>query len=94
MEKMIVHPDPERMIEGLRDTGYEFTTAVSDLIDNSISADAETISINVDMDYDGNIVAELKCGYDWTLLPGGKEDVTADGDKITIVPLKLNPRPQ
>ena len=59
MEKMIVQPDPERMIEGLRDTGYEFTTAVSDLIDNSIAADAETISIHVEMDYGGSIIVSV-----------------------------------
>ena len=31
-------PNPGRTIEGLRDTGYNFETAVADLVDNSIAA--------------------------------------------------------
>lgn len=27
-------PDPRRMIEGLRDTGYQFNTAIADIVDN------------------------------------------------------------
>ena len=54
-EKIIVEPDPKRMIEGLRDTGYSFNTAVADLIDNSIAAEARNIKIWVRMDYVGNI---------------------------------------
>ena len=48
-------PDPERIIEGLRDTGYEFKTAIADLIDNSITANATTIKINVVLDMKNNI---------------------------------------
>lgn len=44
--KLIVPPDPRRMIEGLRDTGYNFNTAVADLVDNSIAAKATLIHIN------------------------------------------------
>lgn len=51
---MIVDPDPRRMIEGLRDTGYEFETAVADLIDNCIAAAATKISIRVSLDLRGN----------------------------------------
>ena len=40
-------PDPSRVMEGLRDTGYEFNTAVADIIDNSIAANAEHIRINI-----------------------------------------------
>lgn len=54
-EKLIVDPDPKRMIEGLRDTGYSFNTAVADLIDNSIAAEAKKIKIWVEMDYEGDI---------------------------------------
>ena len=43
-------PDPERVIEGLRDTGYDFNTAIADIIDNSIAADATKIDILIDMD--------------------------------------------
>ena len=54
-EPYILPPDPARMIEGLRDTGYEFNTAVADIIDNSIAADAGLIDIHIDMDFRGNI---------------------------------------
>ena len=42
-EGIVVEPDPKRMIEGLRDTGYSFNAPVADLIDNSIAADAKNI---------------------------------------------------
>jgi len=54
-ESVIVNPDPKRLIEGLRDTGYNFCTAVADLIDNSIAALATKVNIFIDMDYSGNI---------------------------------------
>ena len=38
--EIILPPDPERIVNGLRDTGYNFNTAVADIVDNSISADA------------------------------------------------------
>ena len=40
MQKITVPPDPRRLINGLRDTGYSFNVAVADLVDNSISANA------------------------------------------------------
>lgn len=43
-------PDPHRVIEGLRDTGYDFNTAIADIIDNSIAAKATKISIDIVMD--------------------------------------------
>ena len=43
-------PDPERVIEGLRDTGYDFNTAIADIVDNSISAEASIVNITVNMD--------------------------------------------
>ncbi len=42
-------PDPERVMEGLRDTGYNFNTAIADIIDNSIAADATKVDISVDL---------------------------------------------
>jgi len=62
-----VPPDPERIIEGLRDTGYEFNTSMADLIDNSIAAKARNIDVFVNMDYVGDIVvmvADDGCGMD------------------------------
>lgn len=42
-------PDPERIINGLRDTGYDFNTAIADIIDNSIAAEATKINILIDL---------------------------------------------
>ena len=54
-EEIEVLPDPKRLIEGLRDTGYEFNTAIADIVDNSIAADATIVDLKVDMDYRGNV---------------------------------------
>lgn len=54
-----VPPDPERIIEGLRDTGYEFNTAMADIIDNSIAARAGNIDVAVAMDFGGNILVSV-----------------------------------
>ena len=40
-------PDPERIVNGLRDTGYNFNTAIADIVDNSISAKATVVNIFV-----------------------------------------------
>jgi len=48
-------PDPERIVNGLRDTGYNFNTAVADIIDNSIAAHATSVNITIQMDPDMNV---------------------------------------
>lgn len=48
-------PDPARMIEGLRDTGYVFKTAVADVIDNSVAAEATEIDVELKMGFRGNL---------------------------------------
>src|SRR5947209_597277 len=66
-DKEILPPDPGRMIEGLRDTGYEFNTSVADIIDNSIAARASAVSVRIEMDYLGEIrvsVADNGTGMD------------------------------
>lgn len=55
MEEIELPPDPERMIEGLRDTGYEFDTAVADVVDNSIAANATKVELWLAADLRGNI---------------------------------------
>lgn len=55
MEEIELPPDPERMIEGLRDTGYEFDTAVADIVDNSIAANAAKVHLWLDTDLRGQI---------------------------------------
>ena len=60
-------PDPARTIEGLRDTGYTFETAVADLVDNSIAAAATTVDIRVMLDLQGRVrlmIADDGCGMD------------------------------
>lgn len=46
-----VTPSAARLTESLRDIGYDFSSAVADLIDNSISAGAERV--RVFMEFDG-----------------------------------------
>ncbi len=46
-------PDAERLVFGLRDTGYDFYTASADIIDNSIAAGATEIKIEVELMQDG-----------------------------------------
>jgi hypothetical protein len=59
VEKQLLPPNPSRLIEGLRDTGYEFNTALADIIDNSVDAGATTIAVRIDMDSDGDIVVSV-----------------------------------
>ena len=51
----IVIPEPSRLLEGLRDTGYDFNTAVADIVDNSIAANAENIAITAYITYSDGI---------------------------------------
>ncbi|MEP1963233.1 ATP-binding protein [Tateyamaria sp.] len=46
-------PDAPRLIHGLRDTGYDFNTAAADIVDNSISANASAISIEIVLTQEG-----------------------------------------
>jgi hypothetical protein len=39
-------PSPAALIESLRDIGYSIQTAVADVIDNSITAEAKNVSLN------------------------------------------------
>lgn len=45
-----VIPAARRLIGSLRDMGYEFSTAVADLVDNSIEAGATTVSIDIEFE--------------------------------------------
>lgn len=42
-----VIPSAQRLVRSLRDVGYEFATAIADLIDNSIEAKAKTVWVDV-----------------------------------------------
>jgi hypothetical protein len=61
-------PDPARVMEGLRDTGYDFNTAIADIIDNSIAAGATSVNILLEMDPSGEVfvyIADNGCGMDF-----------------------------
>jgi hypothetical protein len=53
-EPKIMEPSAARLVESLRDTGYTFTTAIADLVDNSVSAEADKIEIILDLDFGNN----------------------------------------
>lgn len=66
-EKHTLPPNPSRLIEGLRDTGYDFSTALADIVDNSVDAGAKRIDIAINLDADGDVsvsVADNGCGMD------------------------------
>jgi hypothetical protein len=46
-------PSARRLMESLRDIGYDLPAAVADLVDNSIDADAETICLDIGDDSQG-----------------------------------------
>lgn len=63
--------NPTRLIEGLRDTGYQFNTALADIVDNSIAADARHVDVAILMDLAGTIevhVADDGCGMSFDQL--------------------------
>jgi len=65
MTEIELPPDPARIIEGLRDTGYSFDTAMADLIDNSIEAGASRVDIEITTAMDGQpvvVISDDGCG--------------------------------
>jgi signal transduction histidine kinase len=42
-----IHPSASRLIGSLRDIGYDFNTAVADLVDNSVAAGATHVQIDL-----------------------------------------------
>ena len=66
-ESKILEPSAARLVESLRDTGYTFTTSVADIVDNSISAEADKIEIILDLDFGNNpflMIADNGIGMD------------------------------
>lgn len=49
-------PAAGRLISSLRDMGYEFATAVADLVDNSIEAGASVVRIDIEFEGEGSWV--------------------------------------
>lgn len=56
MNDLINEPDAQRLIFGLRDTGYNVRTAAADIIDNSIAAGADQINVEIVLQNDGRKV--------------------------------------
>src|SRR3954470_6775909 len=50
MKTYEIRPSASRLIGSLRDIGYDFATAVADLVDNSIAAGAGRIDIVTEFD--------------------------------------------
>lgn len=42
-DTIILDPEPSILIESLRDIGYSFESALADIIDNSITAEADDV---------------------------------------------------
>lgn len=47
MQKVQAAPVARGLIGGLRDLGYDFETAIADLVDNSLEADATEIDVDI-----------------------------------------------
>lgn len=62
IETLQVIPDPVSLIESMRAVGYTVEAAVADIVDNSLSADSQAISIKYDAS-DSPFVAILDDGY-------------------------------
>lgn len=48
IDKIIIPPPAKQLINGIRSMGYTFSTALADIIDNSITAGAKQIDVNFD----------------------------------------------
>lgn len=57
-----VEPNAAALIESLRDIGYTMSTAIADIIDNSLTAGAERVSIRVHADQEDAAIAIVDDG--------------------------------
>jgi hypothetical protein len=64
-----IAPSAARLTSSLRDIGYDFHTAVADLVDNSISAGATHVDITI----------EFESGASYVLIADNGEGMTANG---------------
>lgn len=55
-------PSAKNLIHALRDIGYSLETAIADIIDNSISANASIINIHINFDYKKSYLAIIDNG--------------------------------
>lgn len=66
METVTIVPDAEALIQSNRAIGYSFEAAVADVIDNSISADADFIDVRCGLNGDDTYVAIVDNGHGMT----------------------------
>lgn len=90
IKEIELQPDPVRAIESLRDTGYSFNTAIADIVDNSIAANAKTVIIDVKLEPTQDIrpivtIADDGCGMD----QAGLENAMRYGSKARTDPNSL-----
>ena len=60
-----IMPDADRVAFGLRDTGYDFNTAIADIVDNSVTAKATKVDISMSVNPKGEIsvyICDNGCG--------------------------------
>lgn len=84
-ESLLLEPDPAILVNGLRDTGYDFNTALADIVDNSIDAVAENIEVSIILKNDNTplvMIADDGIGMNQSELLDGMKY----GSKNTIKP--------
>jgi hypothetical protein len=75
LEVINLSPPASSLIESIRSIGYSFDAAIADIVDNSISANAKIIDVNISTPQNGNISV--------TFLDDG-EGMTEEGLKIAM----------
>ncbi|PHS26743.1 MAG: ATP-binding protein [Methylophaga sp.] len=63
MEKINLPPNPSSLAESMRDIGYSIETAIADVIDNSITAEAKTVDVRFSWDNGNPWLAIIDDGY-------------------------------
>lgn len=66
MDSIELIPSADRMVTSLRDMGYDFAQAVADVVDNSISAHATVVKIDIEFEGDDSWVSISDNGHGMT----------------------------
>jgi len=61
-----VQPSPSALVQSLRDIGYSMESAIADVIDNSITAEAKNIHVNFAWNNENPWIAVIDDGYGMT----------------------------
>jgi len=76
-----ITPSAARLTESLRDIGYDFASAVADLVDNSIMAAAARVDISIEFDGTDSLVSVADDGHGMT--PNGLIEALRYGARRT-----------